>query len=490
MSRVAVLSLFLSLFVTIDQLVAEDQAQEIFFVEEATQEFVRVNRDGTGKRTISTFTGTTAMLAIDPFNRLLYTMIVVGSGFSARGSIYRSEFDGSDATTLITDIVDPGGFSLDLFNQRIFWTSNSLPHKVEVSDFNGGNIQTVASNFSTLDYFGDVHFDPTDDRVYWAHLDQIASEVLINRVDILDIASNTEVVVRLTSRTAIIPFDIDRFNAKLYWSDISTGDLTRADTDGANTEVLLSGSGNECKDLVVEPEGGPTVLCVNPVTHTIFQFDVSSDTVASTIVDSTNGVDAPVSLVLLPPVPFDPTAPLTDAPEITVDSETGEVTINLLSFSSSNSSSAAGFKPFALAGPKTVLYDLQIKAAVGSSALSKNYKNRKLTVNSKITASSTNTSSNSSSVKASGVNLSTITLAAGTYVANYLVREAETRPTGKKKSLQSDINDKISDLKRKGNLTIKERNKLRDFSAQKQLAAFKTTGKTSRSPDSDEFTIQ
>lgn len=102
---------------------------------------------------------------------------------------------------------------------------------VYIADSNGGNVTPVVSDGL---YGYELAIDQENGKIYYG--DTSGGNIYRANLD----GANSELVVSgLIGR--VHGMYIDEVNKKFYWSDRSAGEIYRADLDGSNKETIISG---------------------------------------------------------------------------------------------------------------------------------------------------------------------------------------------------------------------------------------------------------
>ena len=150
-------------------------------------------------------------------------------------TIQRSDPDGSNVETLITG-VKPWGIALDIEGGKIYWVGLFANQGLRRANLDGTNVEVLVQG--TIGQ--DLALDLQAGKVYWAGSGKI------QRAN-LDGSEVEDVITRSFTPDGIA---LDLVNGKVYWTEweeISPGaeELTdtirRANLDGSNVEVLVTG---------------------------------------------------------------------------------------------------------------------------------------------------------------------------------------------------------------------------------------------------------
>ena len=94
----------------------------------------------------------------------LYWTGRLGSG-SGDGLIQRANLDGSNVTTLVSDLTSPTGLALDETKGKLYWTDVEA-RTIQRADLNGSNIEPLVS---VSDQFpAGIALDVWGGKMYWA----------------------------------------------------------------------------------------------------------------------------------------------------------------------------------------------------------------------------------------------------------------------------------------------------------------------------------
>ena len=233
----------------------------------------RANLDGTGIETLLTdFQAEISSLTLRPESGDIFW---IGKEPLSAGRILRAHLDSADVEEVIAGFGVPAGVAFDPTHKKMYWTDGAGILRANVD---GTGVETVAPYVSCgIGSATDVELDLLHDRIYWGRVSDCGRGIgranldgtSVESVPILgeDYASfialdpATETVywtqVQATNRILRIGFDgtngeividgpacgiaLDLISRKLYWADCPAGQILRANLDGTETEVLLSG---------------------------------------------------------------------------------------------------------------------------------------------------------------------------------------------------------------------------------------------------------
>ena len=144
---------------------------------------------------------------------------------------------------------DPRGVALDAPAGRLYWVS--ADGTIEAIDTDGTDHTTLTD---TLTQGHDIALDAANGHVYVTDaIDSVGGSAgAIRRVDTAG-GAPVDILTGLDPR--IRGLDIDPIAGKLYWTDQGAGSISRADLDGMNVEVLVTGR-DFPHDVAVDPVEG------------------------------------------------------------------------------------------------------------------------------------------------------------------------------------------------------------------------------------------
>ena len=199
----------------------DESSQHIYWVESNGGGAInRINFDGTGNTTLTTYTYFPQRVALDLPNGHIY--------YSDMGHdiIRRTNLDGSSPTNIVGS-QGPSDVELDLANGFIYWGDYG-EHKIYRSDLDGSNRQVIVSN---ADAVRGIAIDPANNTLFWGGANALKTKNLDG--------TGAESVVLAVG--AISDVEVDPASGEVYWSDYSgTGFLRRANYDGSGEITLLT----------------------------------------------------------------------------------------------------------------------------------------------------------------------------------------------------------------------------------------------------------
>lgn len=225
-------------------------------------------------------------LAIDYDDQRLY---FIDSGTKTIESI---RFDGSNRRTVIDDNL-PHPFSLDLYDQRVYFTDIRKLSVESANKYTGKGRQLLVANMSDTVDVRVFHRDRKSisnlcslSNGHCSHLcllntngyscacpvgvllsndDKTCKQgptdyiIFARRTDIrqisLDIDYMVDVVLPLPAMTSAMTVDVDVTNGDIYWADTATMNIMKSSIDGSDYHSIISGSLGSVDSLVIDSVG-------------------------------------------------------------------------------------------------------------------------------------------------------------------------------------------------------------------------------------------
>ena len=215
-------------------------AKRLFWADQALSQVETSNLDGTGRSVL--FSAVTGAVAVDEVNRKVYAE---DRASAARGSIVRSNYDGTGFETVISDVPSVFNLAIDPLHEVIYWTSSA-----GLESGNGGVYR--------------VNFDGTD-----------FAEIFV-------MGSNLD--------TGGIALDLS--NGKVYWGQAVTqesGAIYRMNLDGSDPEVFETGVHGAVDMLIVSLHSIPVRIDIKPRDeHNVINTRSSGGVLVAVLFDTTN----------------------------------------------------------------------------------------------------------------------------------------------------------------------------------------------------------
>lgn len=182
----------------------------------------------------------------------------------------------------------PRDVALDLVNDKVYWTDPE-ERAVRRSDRDGSNLEDVLTNLDLAP--GEIALDPEEGKVYWSlvydpgYSYESFGGLLRANLD----GSEMEHVVE---RGEVVGFTLDLQGHKIYWTD-ARGTIQRANLDGSSVE-----------DLFAPPVRAPYAVTLDAMKERLYWTDLLSGTVQRADVDGfehevlVEGLDTPRGVCL------------------------------------------------------------------------------------------------------------------------------------------------------------------------------------------------
>jgi len=188
--------------------------------------------------------------------------------------IYRANLDGSEVEEILTGLDGPYGLALDLSASKIY-CADCFSGKIRRANLDGTNVEDVLTNLGGL---RSLAIDEEAGKLYWSRLRFLPEGGDIGRVNL----NGTDAERQLVTGLGYSVITLDTYAHKIYWTEIrayeyGTGMIRRANLDGSNIEVLLTGLSK------------PTAIAIIPEAATIYVPDDYSTIQAA--VDAANPGD-------------------------------------------------------------------------------------------------------------------------------------------------------------------------------------------------------
>ncbi|MEK6675994.1 MAG: hypothetical protein AABZ47_10115 [Planctomycetota bacterium] len=173
-------------------------------------------------------------------------------------TIYRAPTDGSRAEEAIIapSVWSPRGLALHTEADRMYWTDRE---RVELAsaDLSGGGKVVLRSAEDGLMNPGGIAVDPLGGKLYWSEVNYQTRTGYIRRSDLNGGA--VETVATLTHAFATREpnaLALDLIHGMLYWTESGAWQVRRANLDGSNSEVVVTGGVGVPYGIVVDAVGG------------------------------------------------------------------------------------------------------------------------------------------------------------------------------------------------------------------------------------------
>ncbi len=196
-----------------------------------------------------------------------------------------ANLNGSDVTTLRSDLSKPERMAIDEGAGHLYWTENGTSNRIARVNLDGSNESTLLSGLGGP---VGIALDVANNAVYWVEFDTDS----IWRATMQ--GTNAVKLVQQASGTRPLDLALDLVHNKMYWGSGVTGDIYRANLDGSNVEFW--GDFEEVRALTVDPDGGK-VYWATHANQQIRRANLDKSAI-ETIYGKSDGIDAPMGLVL------------------------------------------------------------------------------------------------------------------------------------------------------------------------------------------------
>ncbi len=190
----------------------------------------RSNLDGSDQETVvSDGVSSARSLQIDIEHGKIYWADSQGA------KIQRANLDGSNVEDLIVGLQRPSELALDPIDGKMYWI-DTVANQLQSSDLDGFNVQTLIDD---LDNVVDIALDLQRDQLYWIRVPN--GESVIERSNLDGTGRESVAMIGLDTPAAL---DVDQTGERLYWavlSDGSQGSVSRivgADLAGENPQTI------------------------------------------------------------------------------------------------------------------------------------------------------------------------------------------------------------------------------------------------------------
>jgi sugar lactone lactonase YvrE len=191
--------------------------------------------------------------------------IYFGSAAAAgRGSIKRSNLDGSDVITLVGGLTQPDQIALDLVNGHIYWV-DGVTQLLQRSNLDGSSlVNIIATGLHTP---SGLALDLVNGHLFW-------SDAGTGRIERSNLDGSGRLTI-LASSLALPLVDlqhlaVDSDAGKLYWATRTGRRIGRVDLDGSDSEALINAGGGG-----FEFEG-PTGIALDLISDQLYATDTNT----------------------------------------------------------------------------------------------------------------------------------------------------------------------------------------------------------------------
>lgn len=239
------------------------EAKPTIYFTTTDQRMLRVDAQGQNE---------TQLLGPLPLQRMAYDASAqTVYGATSEGAIRRMNPDGTALETLLDDLDNPTELTLDPANNKMYWFDRSGA-AIQRANLDGSGLETLVPSDEVSD--GDsLILAPVAGKIYWirdgeeirrANLDGSGVETLVPAADFTELeclgldGTNDKLywVNDGGSNAAGSDLVLDEGRDHLYWANIRSGTIHRANTDGSSVTMIYSGPATPVY-LTIPSSAGP-----------------------------------------------------------------------------------------------------------------------------------------------------------------------------------------------------------------------------------------
>jgi len=204
----------------------------------------RSNPDGSDVETVISEWGGAYNIAVDMQNEKVYW------SDQFRFDIRRANLDGTNIEIVVPNgtAINPQGIALDVDGGKMYWTDERTP--IRRANLDGSDIEDLVLSY---DFPYDIALDVDSGKMYW----QERFSWKIRRAN-LD-GSGAEDLLVAGFGTIFTGLALDIVNGKMYWADLGNDKISRANLDGSQAEdvlTILPDSAFNPEGIALDVEGG------------------------------------------------------------------------------------------------------------------------------------------------------------------------------------------------------------------------------------------
>jgi low density lipoprotein receptor-related protein 5/6 len=163
---------------------------------------------------------------------------------------------------------------------QVYW-GNTSSDAIFSAHIDGTNIQTLIST----PFPEDVIYNPDDNMLYWVNGN--AAEFAVHRMN-MDGSNNTVLIPNLSSPDGLA---LDLCNGKIYYAESTPANISKANLDGSNIEVVVAGAAGGVEGIAIDVEN-ENIYWVNFGGGTIMRSDFDGMNIQTVI----SGLGGPLKL--------------------------------------------------------------------------------------------------------------------------------------------------------------------------------------------------
>lgn len=224
---------FVLLAIVAGQVPHSAQAGKLYWTDSGIHEIHRVNTDGTAAELLLV-NDRPVGIAVDVAGGKFYW------GRPYAGQIRRANLDGTGEEILVSSLETVYGLELDVGGGKMYWVEQSTTWaKFQRANLDGSNVELLSGNPGDTLYPTGIALDVSAGKVYYAIVSPPINKG-IGRVN-MDGSFPETLVTAAQGADWPIGIDLDLSAGKIYWTEPNLGQIKRADLDGSNVEVALTG---------------------------------------------------------------------------------------------------------------------------------------------------------------------------------------------------------------------------------------------------------
>ena len=159
-------------------------------------------------------------------------------------SIRTANLDGTDVTTVVSELYMPRGVAIDPVTGKVYWTdAGPVPRVVQRANFDGTGVETLVEEPSREATYNTMALDLTNGKMYFGD----SWRGLVKRANL----DGTDLETIATGVDAPLGIAVDPINEKVWWSGGSKTQYANLDGTGI-TDVFSFGA----RDLELDLTGG------------------------------------------------------------------------------------------------------------------------------------------------------------------------------------------------------------------------------------------
>ncbi len=241
---------------------------KVYWTDLLNDKIERSNLDGSERETVLSNLEHPHGIAIDPIENKVYWS-EAGSDALPDDTINRANLNGSDAEIILSGLDEPWDLAIDSCSRKLYWVRNKFDGKVYRCNLDGTEAE-VAISLEPVEPINGICLDLTNGKIYWSNF----SNDLIRRANL----DGTGIETFATNVENAMGIALDIKNEKVYWMENHwehATSLERQNFDGSSREVLIetiSGYG----------------LAIDTAEGKLYWTDIENDNIVRSNLDGSN----------------------------------------------------------------------------------------------------------------------------------------------------------------------------------------------------------